>query len=67
MGPLTYDFSVGDTGFELLGTGCVVVSLATLAVERVAEIRDRLRRLLMGKNTRLHWRDESSKRRRTDC
>lgn len=48
-----------------LDEGVYLLAATVADIDHVAEIRDRLRSLLMGKNQRLHWRDESSKRRRT--
>lgn len=48
-----------------LDEGVYLLAATVADVDHVAEIRDRLRSLLIGKNQRLHWRDESSKRRRT--
>lgn len=46
--------------------GGVYLLAATVARrDEVEDIRDRLRGLLLGKNSRLHWRNESMKRRRT--
>jgi hypothetical protein len=58
-----------EESMHLAGPGLdegVYLLAATIAdVGQVEDVRGRLRSLLIGKNQRLHWRDETSKRRRT--
>jgi hypothetical protein len=48
-----------------LDEGVYLLAATVADVNQLADIRDRLRGLIIGANQRLHWRDESSKRRRT--
>jgi len=48
-----------------LDEGVYLLAATVADVDLVSDIRHRLRGLLIGKNHRLHWRDENVKRRRT--
>lgn len=52
-----------DESARVPGEGLYLVASVVVFVDRASEIRERLRRLLLPRQLRFHWREESPKRR----